>query len=168
MVVFACDNEGVQSSTNRLFQDAGPKRLKQPHMIGDRSYWSLLEAAVLAYGTEKSGHIGWICLLLLASVFYQTLESLFAILNLEFLILDRGLRFSIVLFCTIFVVLKSRELVLMISESSFGGTSFCSLFFNFSAPQVMTSAVGIAESLVLFSDSTFSLSNPFVCSLDFF
>lgn len=136
-------------------------------MIGDRSYWSLLEAVVLAYGTEKSGHIGWVCLLLLASVFYQTLESLFAILNLDFLVLDRALRFFMVLFGTIFVVLKSGELVLMISESSFGGTSFCSLFFNFSTPQVMTSAVGIAESLVLFSDSTFSLSDPFVCSLNF-
>lgn len=136
-------------------------------MIGDRSYWSLLEAVVLAYGTEKSGHIGWICLLLLASVFNQTLESLFAVLNLDFFILDRGLRVFVVLLGTIFVVLKSGKLVLMISESSFGGTSFCSLLFNFSTPQVMTSTVGIAESLVLFSDSTISISDPFVCSLDF-
>lgn len=82
--------------------------------------------------------------------------------------LDRVLRFSIVLVRTMPIVLESGKLVLMISESSFGGTGLCSLLFDLSTPQVMTSTVGIAESLVLFSDSNFSLFDPFVCSLDFF
>ena len=137
-------------------------------MIGDRPYWSLLKAVVLAYGIEKSEHIWWICLLLLASVSHETIESLFAVLYLGFLFLDRILRFLVVPLGTMPAILKSGELVLMISESSFGGTSFCSLFFNFRTSQVMTSAVSIAEPLVLFSDSNFSLFYSFICRLDFF
>ena len=73
-----------------------------------------------------------------------------------------------VLVGTIPIILKSRELVLVVAESSFRGNGFCSLFFNFCPSQVVTSAVSIAEPLVLFSNSSFGLFYSFVCSLDFF
>ena len=137
-------------------------------MASNRSYWSLLEAVVLAYSTEQSGHIWWVCLLLLASISHETLESLFAMLHLDFLILDRALRFSMVPFGPVFIVFKRGELILMISETSFGSVGFNSLSFNFSTAQVMTSAVSIAEPLLLIYDSNFCLFDPFVCSFDLY
>ena len=73
-----------------------------------------------------------------------------------------------VLFGAVPIILESGELVLMVSESSFGCTGLCSFLFNFSTSQVMTSTIGIAESLVLFPNSNVSLFDSFVCGLDFF
>lgn len=137
-------------------------------MISNRSYWLQLKAIILAYSTEKSGHIRWVCSLLLAPVSYQTFKSLFASPNLRLLILDRALKFSVVLFSTGFITLEIGELVLMISKSRFGAIGLCSLFFDFSTSQVVTSAVSIAEPLLLIANSTFRLSYSFISSFYFF
>ena len=73
-----------------------------------------------------------------------------------------------VLFGAIFVIFKGGELILVVSESSFGRINFRSLLFDFSASQVMTSAVSIAKPLVLFPDSTLRLPGSFVRSLNFY